>query len=159
MAYTIRRGELSLKDGVEMTFSEEGEAPVNVRSASAAILRDRNWIQYIDDVRVKQSSRRLLANDLQLYMDEANQYVDHLEASSAYSCRSTSKRRRRCRGAGPAGDDEPAEPDEDEEERGAGRGLTSEAGTKRLLTNRLEMQFRERGEQLELVRALEGASS
>jgi len=142
MAFTINRGELDLEKNVEMTFSEDAESPIHVTSRVARLRRGRHWVQYIDDVRVRQTSRRLSANDLQLFMDEQDEHVTRVEAFELVELHME------------VSSDAPN--DEAASDGDAGSALASEAGTKQLVTDRLEMEFREGGEELSLVRALEG---
>ncbi len=149
MAYTINRGELYLNDGVAMTYSEDGDAPVDVQSRSATLMRNRHWVQYIDDVRVVQANRRLNANDLQIHLDDTDQFVTRVEAFEAVDLRL------RVASAPRSATDE-TEDEDVGSSVDASAALTSEPGSKRLLTERLEMDFQEGGETLSRVRALDG---
>ena len=144
MVYIIKRGELDLDDHVAMTLQETGDAPVKVTSRTAHMRRDRHWVQYVDDVRVRQGSRRLNANDLQLFLDESNETLTRVEAFERVDLRME------------VVEDSSEEPggtdDEVDDAAGLGASMTSQPGLKQLLTERLQITFREGGEELELVR-------
>ncbi len=135
MKYNVQDGALELEGGVDATFREEGDAPLHVVSERASMRRRRHFIQFVDSVRVRQKNRALDANDLQVYLDEENQNVERMEAYENVDLRMDVAE------SGTAGS--PA-------------SLSSEAGTKKLLTDKLEAFFRPGGEDLERVRALDG---
>ena len=141
MHYVIKRGELDFGDGVRMTLQQDGRAPVRIVSDIAHMRRNLHWVQYVDDVRVRQENRTLHANDLQLFLDDENQEITRVEAYENVELR--------MRVTADASGDE----SEDSE-----RVFTSEPGLKRLVTDRLEMLFRPGGENLERVRAREGGT-
>ncbi len=146
MRYSIKRGVLDFQGGVRMTIQEKGDAPVVITSAVAHMRRNRHWVQYLDGARVRQQQRRLRANDLQLFLDDANQELVRIEAYEDVDLLMKVL-------ADPpeeAGDASESEPTDSQ------FTLTSEPGSKRLLTERLEMFFRPGGEILERVRARDG---
>ena len=145
MRYVIKRGELDFGAGVEMTFSEEGDAPVYIDSTDAHMRRNQHWVQYLDNVHLRQANRSLRANDLQIFLDESNEEMERVEAYVGVDL----KMRVASASVGPTESAEPAEED-------SGLVFTSEPGLKQLLTDRLEMIFRAGGENLERVRALDG---
>jgi len=136
MSYTLQDGALELEGGVAATFREEGDAPLRIESQRASMRRRRHFVQFVDEVRVRQSNRALDCNDLQVYLDEENENVERMEAYEGVDLRM-----------------DVAESETDESSSGS---LSSEAGTKRLLTEKLEAFFRPGGEDLERVRALNG---
>ena len=136
MSYTLQDGALELEGGVAATFREEGDAPLRIESQRASMRRRRHFVQFVDEVRVRQSNRALDCNDLQVYLDEENENVERMEAYEGVDLRM-----------------DVAESETDESSSGS---LSSEAGTKRLLTEKLEAFFRPGGEDLERVRALDG---
>ena len=136
MSYTLQDGALELEGGVAATFREDGDAPLRVESERASMRRRRHFVQFVDQVRVRQSNRALDCNDLQVYLDEENENVERMEAYEGVDLRM-----------------DVAESEIDESSSGS---LSSEAGTKRLLTEKLEAFFRPGGEDLERVRALDG---
>ena len=136
MSYILEDGALELEGGVAATFREEGEAPLRVESERASMNRRRHFVQFIDDVRVRQTNRALDCNDLQIYLDEANEIVERMEAYESVDLRMN------------LAESETSEP--------SSATLSSEPGMKRLLTEKLEAFFRPGGEDLERVRALEG---
>jgi LPS export ABC transporter protein LptC len=136
MRYKLQDGALELEDGVSATFHEEGDAPLRVESERASMRRRRHFVQFIDAVRVRQSNQALDCNDLRVYLDDENEYIERMEAFERVDLRM-----------------EVAESDVDESTSG---NLSSEAGTKRLLTERLEAFFRPGGDVLERARALDG---
>jgi LPS export ABC transporter protein LptC len=137
MRYRLEDGALELEGGVDATFREEGEAPLRVESIRASMRRRRHFVQFVDEVRVRQANRALDCNDLQVYLDEENETIERLEAYERVDLRM-----------------DVAESETSESSSSA--SLSSEAGTKRLLTEKLEAFFRPGGEDLERVRALEG---
>lgn len=149
MHYVIKRGELDFEGDVRMTIQEEGDAAVLITSRVAHMRRNQHWVQYIDGVRVRQEQRRLLANDLQLFLDDANQEIVRIEAYEKVDLRMKVS-------ADPSDDSGDAAEETEEDSDGSQFALTSEAGTKRLVTDRLEMYFRPGGEILERVRARDG---
>ncbi len=136
MSYRIVEGELELEEGVRATFQEDGSAPLRVESQRAFMKRRRHFVQFVDDVRVRQANRALDCNDLQVYLDEANENIERMEAYERVDLRM-----------------DVAESDISE---ASATSLSSEAGTKRLLTEKLEAFFRPGGGELSRVRALEG---
>ena len=140
MSYIIKRGHLDFGEGVEMTLSGNDEEPTHIRSVSASMRRNRHFVRYIDDVRVRQGNRRLRGNDLKLFFDESNDELKRLEALEDVVLSM-----------------QVAESDvgttENEEDSAS---LTNEPGLKRLESERVEMLFRPGGETLERVRALDG---
>jgi LPS export ABC transporter protein LptC/lipopolysaccharide transport protein LptA len=137
MSYRLEDGALELEGGVDATFREEGDAPLRVESMRSSMRRRRHFVQFVDEVRVRQANRALDCNDLQIYLDEENENVERLEAFESVDLRM-----------------DVAESETPESSSSA--SLSSEAGTKRLLTEKLEAFFRPGGEDLERVRALEG---
>jgi LPS export ABC transporter protein LptC len=135
MSYGVQEGVLELEGGVDATFREEGDSPIHVVSQRATMRRRRHFVQFVDEVRVRQANRALDANDLQIFLDDENQDVERMEAYENVDLRM---------------DVAPTETS------GSPSGLSSEAGTKRLLTEKLEAFFRPGGEDLERVRALDG---
>ena len=138
MSYGILEGALELEGGVDATFREEGDAPIHIVSDRASMRRRRHFVQFVDAVKVRQANRALDANDLQVYLDDENEDVERMEAYENVDLRM---------------DVAPAEVDETS---GSSSNLSSEAGTKRLLTEKLEAFFRPGGKDLERVRALDG---
>jgi LPS export ABC transporter protein LptC/lipopolysaccharide transport protein LptA len=137
MSYGLEEGALELEGGVDATFREEGDAPLRVESARASMRRRRHFVQFVDEVRVRQANRALDCNDLQIYLDEENENVERMEAYESVDLRMDVAESETTESFSPA-------------------PLSSEAGTKRLLTDKLEAFFRPGGEDLERVRALEG---
>lgn len=137
MDYIIKRGELDFTGGVRMTIQNEGEAPVRITSRVAHMRRNRHWIQFVDAVRVRQSQRSLRANDLQLFLDDANEEIVRIVAYEKVDLRMRVSE----------------EDIDDGEERESNLALTADPGSKQLLTRRLEMFFRPGGEELERARA------
>ncbi len=135
MSYTVEDGALELEGGVDATFREEGDAPLRVQSERASMRRRRHFIQFVDEVRVRQANRALDSNDLQVFLDDGNEFIERMEAYEDVDLRMDV--------AESTGSESTAT-------------LSSEAGTKRLLTEKLEAFFRPGGEDLERVRALEG---
>lgn len=135
MHYVIKRGELDFTEGVRMTIQDKGEAPTRITSKIAHMRRNRHWVQFVDAVRVRQSGRRLHANDLQLFLDDANEELVRLVAYEKVDLRMRIT-------------EEDGGEDDD-----SNLALTSEPGVKRLLTRRLDMLFRPGGEILERARA------
>jgi LPS export ABC transporter protein LptC/lipopolysaccharide transport protein LptA len=136
MSYRLQDGALELEGGVSSTFHEEGDAPLRIESQRASMRRRRHFVQFIDEVRVRQTSRALDCNDLQVYLDEENENVERMEAYERVDFR--------------------MEVSESETDESSSASLSSEAGTKRLLTEKLEALFRPGGDDLERVRALDG---
>jgi LPS export ABC transporter protein LptC len=140
--YFTKRGDLELGEGVSMVFQEASEEPVRVRSISALIRKNQNWVQFVDEVRVRQGSRALDCNDLKLFLIDGTEEVERIEAREQVDLRLYVP--------ADAADGEP------------GDGTTGpsvfsrEPGLKRLLTDRLEMLYRPGGRLLDRVRALEG---
>jgi len=138
MSYIIKRGELNLDDGVDMILNPSSESPLHITSKSAFMNKTRHWVQYIDKVEVRQKSGFLTCNDLQVFLTDDHTGIERIDAfENAVMNLEVS--------------DE--EVDDDSEMSGA---LTSQAGSKRLSAERLEMLFRPSGEGLERVRALNG---
>jgi LPS export ABC transporter protein LptC len=136
MSYKLQDGALELEGGVSATFHEDGDAPLRVESERASMRRRRHFVQFVDAVRVRQTNRALDCNDLQIYLDEENENVERMEAYEGVDLR--------------------MDVAESETAESSSAGLSSEAGTKRLLTEKLEAFFRPGGKDLERVRALEG---
>jgi LPS export ABC transporter protein LptC len=136
MSYTLQDGALELEGGVSATFREEGEKPLRVDSRRASMRRRRHFVQFVDEVRVRQPSRALDCNDLEVYLDGENENVERMEAYESVDLRM-----------------EVAESETDESSSG---GISSEPGSKRLLSEKLEAFFRPGGGDLERVRALDG---
>ncbi len=135
MSYTVEDGALELEGGVDATFREEGDSPLRVQSERASMRRRRHFIQFVDEVRVRQANRALDSNDLRVFLDDENESIERMEAYEDVDLRM----------------------DVDEAAGSEAKAtLSSEAGTKRLLTEKLEAFFRPGGEDLERVRALEG---
>jgi lipopolysaccharide export system protein LptA len=120
MRYAIQEGVLELEGGVDATFREEGDAPLHVVSERASIRRRRHFVQFVDSVKVRQANRALDSNDLQVFLDDGNEYIERLEAKEDVDLRMDV--------AEPAASASPG-------------SLTSEAGTKQLLTDKLEAFF------------------
>ncbi len=137
MSYRLEDGALELEGGVDATFREDGDAPLRVESTRASMRRRSHHVQFVDAVRVRQGNRALDCNDLQIYLDEENENVERMEAFESVDLRM-----------------DVAESETSESASSA--RLSSEAGTKRLLTEKLEAFFRPGGEELERLRALEG---
>ncbi len=138
MSYIIKRGELNLDDGVDMILNPSSESPLHITSNSAFMNKTRHWVQYIDKVEVRQKSGFLTCNDLQVFLTDDHTGIERIDAfENAVMNLEVS--------------DE--EVDDDSEMSGT---LTSQAGSKRLSAERLEMIFRPSGEGLERVRALNG---
>lgn len=136
MSYALQDGALELEGGVAATFREDGDAPLRVESERASMKRRRHFAQFVDRVRVRQANRALDCNDLQIYLDEENENVERMEAYESVDLR--------------------MDVAESETSESSSASLSSEAGTKRLLTEKLEAFFRPGGEDLERLRALEG---
>ena len=136
MSYKLQDGGLELEGGVSATFHEDGDAPLRVESERASMRRRRHFVQFVDAVRVRQTNRALDCNDLQVYLDEENENLERMEAYEGVDLR--------------------MDVAESETSESSSAGLSSEAGTKRLLTEKLEAFFRPGGKDLERVRALEG---
>lgn len=136
MSYKLQDGALELEGGVTATFHEDGDAPLRVESERASMRRRRHFVQFVDTVRVRQANRALDCNDLQIYLDEENENVERMEAYEGVDLR--------------------MDVAESATAESSSASLSSEAGTKRLLTEKLEAFFRPGGEDLERVRALEG---
>ncbi len=137
MRYLLQDGALELEDGVDATFREEGDAPLHVVSARASMRRRRHFVQFVDEVRVRQANRALDCNDLQIYLNEENEDIERMEAFESVDLRMDVA-------------------ESEASESSSSVSLTSEAGSKRLLTEKLEAFFRPGGENLERVRALDG---
>ena len=139
MSYIIKRGELDLDDGVEMTLLPSSEAPVHITSKSAFMDKARHWVQYIDNVDVRQKNKSLTCNDLQIFFKDDDAGIERIHAfENAVMYLEVSE-------------EEVGKNDTD-----MSGALTSEAGTKRLSAGRIEMLFGPSGEELERVRALDG---
>ncbi len=136
MVYALQDGTLELEGGVAATFREDGDAPLRIESERASMKRRQHFVQFIDAVRVRQATRALDCNDLQIYLDQENENVERMEAYESVDLR--------------------MDVAESETSDSSSAGLSSEAGTKRLLTEKLEAFFRPGGDDLERVRALEG---
>jgi len=136
MTYVLQDGTLALEGGVAATFREDGDAPLRIESVSASMKRRQHFVQFIDGVRVRQRTRALDCNDLQIYLDQENENVERMEAYESVDLR--------------------MDVAETETSESSSARLSSEAGTKRLLTEKLEAFFRPGGDDLERVRALEG---
>ena len=141
--YFTKRGDLELGEGVSMVFQEEGDEPVRVKSKSALMRREQNWVQFVDDVRVRQGTRALDCNDLKLFLVDGTEEVERMEALENVDLRMNV----------------PAGAENGEPGGGTTTGSSAfsrEPGLKRLLTDRLEMLYRPGGRLLERMRALEG---
>jgi LPS export ABC transporter protein LptC len=136
LRYGLEDGALELENGVEAVFREEGDAPLRIESERASMRRRRHFVQFVDEVRVRQTNRTLDCNDLQVYLDGENEYVERLEAYEEVDLR--------------------MDVAEGEVSETTSSNVSSEAGTKRLLTEKLEAFFRPGGGELERVRALQG---
>ena len=139
MSYVIKRGELDLDDGVDMTLLPSSEAPVHITSQLAFMDRNRHRVQYIDSVDVRQKNKSLTCNDLQIFLKEDHAGIERIDAFENVVMNM-----------------EVSEEEVGEDDTEMSGALTSEAGTKRLSAERLEMLFRPSGEDLERVRALNG---
>jgi LPS export ABC transporter protein LptC len=155
MRYELDSGLLELGQPVAMTLEEKGGAPVAIESLSAKMRQELHMIRFVDSVHVRQANRALDCDDLQVYLDEKNQEVERLEAYENVDLR-MSVRDGEQQGEGesahapePAGATSPAP-------ASARASLTSEPGTKRLLTDRFEAYLRPGGKYLDRARALEG---
>jgi LPS export ABC transporter protein LptC len=145
MKYLLELGIVVLREGVEMTLQEEGDAPVSITSLSSKMKRGLHLAQFIDAVKVRQTNRSLDCNDLQVYFTEDDSEIQRMEAYENVDLQ-MEVRETEAEEEGPT--EEPA--------RVAASGLTSEPGTKRLLTDRLEVLYRPGGKFLERARAVEG---
>ncbi len=135
MSYIIKRGELELDDGVDMILNPSSEAPLHITSKSAFMNKTRHWVQYIDQVEVRQRSGFLTCNDLHIFLNDDHTGIEKIQAfeNAVLELKVSNE--------------------DDSQMSGA---LTAEAGSKRLSAERLEMNFRPSGENLERVRALNG---
>jgi LPS export ABC transporter protein LptC len=137
MSYRLEDGALELEGGVEATFQRQAAgSPLTVRSERSSMRRRDHFVQFIDEVKVREANRSLDCNDLQVQLDAANEYVERLDAFEAVDLQMEV--------ANEAGTPGPSS-----------ASLSSEAGSKRLLTQRLEAFFRPGGGDLERVRALD----
>ena len=155
MRYIMTHGEMYLDDGVDMTLHRGGEDPVRIRSASAIMRGGGSRIQFVDDVFVRQKTRSLACNDLQLTLGEGDK-IEHVEAFENVELRidtpvqeldeaTAEPAEEAAIGAGEAPED--ADPD-------PLAGLsTDEPGVKRLLSHRVDLAFRAGTELLKRVRA------
>jgi LPS export ABC transporter protein LptC len=148
MRYRLQEGLVELEGGVSMIFQREDD-PVHVTSETALMRKGQHFVQFVDAVRLRQARRALDCGDLQVYLTEDNQEIQRVEAYEDVDLRMDVPA-----GAEEAGSRESA-PESSASARPGSQELTSEPGTKRLLTQRLEMFFRPGGE-LERVRALDG---
>jgi LPS export ABC transporter protein LptC len=146
MRYAMARGVLELEGGVSMTF-EDDEAPIHVTSASATMRRGQHLVQYVDEVRLRQAERALDCGDLQIYLTEDDSEITRVDAYESVDLRMNV--------SAPAEEEPESAADSSAPALSSRKELTSEPGTKRLLTDRLEMVFRAGGRDLERVRALE----
>ncbi len=140
MIYIIKRGELDLGDGVDMTLLPSSEAPVHIKSETAFMHRNRHWVQYFDSVDVRQKNKSLTCDDLQIFLNDDHDGVERIHAFEKVVMNM-----------------QVSEEEVGEDDSQMSGALTAEAGTKRLSTERLEMLFRPSGEDLERMRALNGA--
>jgi LPS export ABC transporter protein LptC len=147
MRYRMDAGLLELQGGVSMVFQRDG-APVHVTSETALMRKGQNLVQFVDTVRLRQAERALDCGDLQVYLSEDNSEIARVEVYEDVDLRMNVS-------AAAEEDREPA-PESSASARSGRKELTSEPGTKRLLTDRLEMIFRPGGRELERARALEG---
>jgi lipopolysaccharide export system protein LptA len=164
MRYVIQHGELDLMDGVDMTFRRDGSAPVRVTSASAILRRKQDFVRFLDDVRVRQRTKTMTANELRLYLTEDDSKVEHMEAYENVDLRWDV-----------LPESEPSESDESVSaktmtEIESGKRTASDSavtksisvaqgpGRKRLVTDNLEVLMREDGQTLSRVRALDGGT-
>ncbi|MGH9335569.1 MAG: LPS export ABC transporter periplasmic protein LptC, partial [Vicinamibacteria bacterium] len=138
MSYALVDGILELDSSVAMTLQETGEAPVRIESESAIMRRRDHVVQFVDAVNVRQTNRSLECGDLQVYLDETNENIEHMEAYESVDLRMNVA-------------------DGEIVTAGASKSsVSSEPGTKRLLTEKLEVFFRPGGGEIERLRALEG---
>ena len=139
MSYVIKRGELDLDDGVDMILNPSSDAPIHITSKSAFMNKTRHRVQYVDTVFVRQKSKSLTCNDLQVFLNDDHSGIERIHAFDNVVLNMEVSEK---------------EADEDDSEKSG--AFTSEAGTKRLSAERLEMIFGPSGEELERVRALDG---
>ena len=140
--YFTKRGELELAEGVSMILQDAGDEPVRVESHTALTRRTQNWVQFVDDVKVRQSTRALDCDDLKLFLVGGTGKIERMEALENVDFRMNV----------------PTNGENREPEVGTtgASALSLEPGLKRLLTERLEVFYRPGGGLLERVRALQG---
>ncbi len=146
--YDVPAAKFFLEDGVTMRITRDGGPPVDIDSRSAVFRRHAHIVQFVDDVHVRQKNRDLVCNDLQLFLAEDDNGIEHIEAFENVELTMVTPKKR-----------EEVEPDtkpsaEEEDPESKRQQALHGPGTKRLITHRLEVQFREDGETLERARAL-----
>ncbi len=148
LEYEVPGAKFYLRDGVKVRLSKKEGPPVEIESRSATIRRNAKTIQFIDDVFVQQTTRELRCNDLQLFLTEDEDGIEHIEAYENVDLVMVTTSSEI---AGDADVDDSTQP-----ARGVDHsGLLRKPGTKRLLTKKLEVVLREDGETPERMRAME----
>ncbi len=153
LEYQVQAGSYKLNKGVTVRFGEQGELPTEVVSQTALFQRRKSFVRFMDDVVVNQGDHWLYCNDLQVFLTEDSNQVEHLKAFDRVELLLET---------GPvkpeALDDAPSSARASEPAAGktSGKRLVREPGTKRLFTDNLEVVFREGGKNLERMRALKG---
>ena len=125
MVYLVVGNAFELEGGVDMAFTPEEGAPVEVKSESARIRRRDKFVRFLDHVRVTQANRRMTSDHLQIHLTEDESGVTRIDADGNV---------RMVLDVPPG-----SETEED------GTNPFEEAGRKRLASKSLEVFFREDG--------------
>jgi LPS export ABC transporter protein LptC/lipopolysaccharide transport protein LptA len=144
--YDVPAAKFFLEDGVTMRLTRDGGSPVDIDSQSAVIRRHAHIIQFVDDVYVRQTNRDLRCNDLQLFLTEDDNGIEHIEAYENVEMTMVTRKG--------GGESEPETETEDEDPESKRQQALHGPGTKRLTSQKLEIMLREDGETLERARAL-----
>ncbi len=153
LEYRVQTASYELKKGVTVRFGKQGELPTEVVSQTALFQSQKSFVRFVDDVVVNQGDHWLYCNDLQVFLTEEDNQVEHLEAyENVELILKTSPV------TPEAVDDAPssARASEPASDKTSGKRLVREPGTKHLFTDNLEVLFRKGGKNLERMRALKG---
>lgn len=153
LEYRVQAAAYELKKGVTIRFGGKGEQPTEVVSQSALFQRRKSFVRFMDDVVVSQGDHWLYCNDLQVFLTEGDNQVEHLEAYEKVELLlKTSPATPEVVDEAPSS----ARASEPASDKTSGKRLVREPGTKHLFTDNLEVFFREGGKNLERMRALKG---
>jgi LPS export ABC transporter protein LptC len=132
----------NLEDAVAVRLFREDGPPIDIVSQRAVIQRRTSLVQFVDDVVVDQGNRLLRCNDLQIYLTEDESEIDHIEAYENVELFMYT----------PPPREEELLPTEEAENR---MRVLEEPGTKRILTSKLDVMYREGEGTVERMRAID----
>ena len=80
LVYQVVGNAFQLDGGVDMTFTPDEGAPVEVKSEFARIRRRDKFVRFVGDVRVSQTNRRVTSDHLQIHLTEDETGVTRIDA-------------------------------------------------------------------------------